>query len=135
MHDIGFEGLDHPPNLKPLAQIMSVLAGELFIAPDIDDIPLNPVRQTSRQTVHMVGDSPRPPITDIKNSQNSNLSVCTDTAKWPIDKNSQRFHQQPDHYRHHHCLKDIRHQITHTPGGNPCSPENSREVVGNKNHH
>ena len=65
MNDIGLEGLDHAANLEPFAQIVSVLAGEFFIAPDIDCIPLNPVRQASRQAVHMVGDSPRPPISYI----------------------------------------------------------------------
>lgn len=72
MNDIGLESLDHTANLEPFAQIVSVLAGEFFIAADVDGIPLNPVRQASRQAVHMVGDSPRPTITYIQNSQTSN---------------------------------------------------------------
>lgn len=70
--DVGLERLHHAANLEPLAQVVSALAGEFLIAADIDGIPLNPVRQTPGQAIHMVGDSSRPPISYIQNSQTFN---------------------------------------------------------------
>ena len=66
--DVGLERLHHAANLEPLAHVVSALAGEFLIAADIDGIPFDPVRQTPGQAIHMVGDSPRPPVTDIENS-------------------------------------------------------------------
>lgn len=66
MDDIRLEFADHAADLEELSNVMPVPSGERLISADADHIALDIRRQTLRQTLHMTGDSPRPPIPDIK---------------------------------------------------------------------
>ena len=66
MDDIRLKLPHDAADLEELADIMSAPAGERLISVNANHIALDIRRQALRQAFDMTGDSPRPPIPDIK---------------------------------------------------------------------